>query len=137
MYGYVAGWVVGNHCNLKVDAKGLLITSTGNDPHLSHRLPKPIEAQPLMLHLTMTSNAKGRGQVFWQEQGVKPAYFRDRSMSFDVVHDGESHDYSVQLKPGKTAVALRLDPGQGAGKIRVSKFRLSDATGKTIFNWRP
>ncbi len=132
----VAGWTAGNHCNLKTDGKGLLITSTGNDPHLSHRLPQPVAAQPLTLHITMTSNAKGRGQVFWQEQGVKPAYFRDRSTTFEIHHDGESHNYSVPLSPNKPAVALRLDPGQGAGKIRLSKFWLTDADGKTVFEWR-
>lgn len=131
----VAGWRPDNHCRLSVNDGALVIDSNGRDPHLSFRLPKPLSAGKLTLHLTLSSTASGRGQVFWQERGVNPAFFRDRSTVFDINHDGESHDYTITLSPQHPVLSVRLDPAQGRGKIRVTAMKLTDNTDATQRSW--
>lgn len=85
----------------------------------------------------MSSTARGRGQFFWQERGVKPAFFRDRSVGFAVTHDGESHTYTQTFRAGHPILAVRLDPAQGAGQIRLQQIRLLDAKGAAVWTWEP
>ncbi|MDG2126976.1 MAG: sulfatase [Fuerstiella sp.] len=131
----VAGWRRGNDCELSVKDGALVIDSDGRDPHLSFRLPKPLPATKLKLHITLSSTASGRGQVFWQEQGVNPAFIRDRSTVFDIKHDGESHDYVVTLNPQHPVLSIRLDPAQSRGKIRVAAMSLTDDDDRRQFSW--
>ena len=78
----------------------------------------------------MRSAAKGDGQVFWQEQGVTPAFFRDRSKRFEVLHDGAPHQYSIQWSVENPLLAVRIDPATAKGQITLSDIRLT--TGKEI-----
>ena len=131
----VAGWRPGNNCHLSIKDGALVIVSDGKDPHLSYRLPKTVPARKLTVHMTLTSTASGPGQVFWQEQGVNPIFFRDRSVGFDIEHDGVSHDYVVMFAPQHPVLAVRLDPAQGRGKVRVTAMKLSDDKGGTLHSW--
>jgi len=119
----VAGWTPRN-AMLKVQQKQLVITSLGNDPHLSTPLKQPIPAGKYVVEVTMSSNASGRGQFFWQEQGVNPQFFRDRSETFEITHDGKMRTYQIELTPDHPMLAIRLDPGQSAGEIRVEQVKL-------------
>ena len=74
----VAGWQPSAACELAIKNGSLIVSSAGGDPHLSFRLPKPIAGETLTLHFAMTSDAQGSGQVFWHEQGVTPAFFREQ-----------------------------------------------------------
>ncbi len=84
----------------------------------------------------MNSNSKGKGQVFWQEKGVAPAFFRDRSKSFDVQHDGEAHQYRINWSPAQPVAAIRIDPSSGAGKMRISNLKLSSSEGNVLHQWQ-
>jgi arylsulfatase A-like enzyme len=119
----VAGWTPRN-AMLKVQQKQLVITSLGNDPHLSTPLKQPIPAGKYVVEVTMSSNASGRGQFFWQEQGVNPQFFRDRSETFEITHDGKMRTYQIELTPDHPVLAIRLDPGQGVGEVRVEQVKL-------------
>ena len=132
----VAHWQGNHQCKLAVSDGSLKIVSTGNDPHLSFTLPKPLPAGDFQLHITMTASASGGGQFFWREQGVKPAFFRDRSVSFDIKHDGNSHEYRVAFKAKHAVTAVRLDPARSAGEIRVTSMKLTDAAGNGLFQWK-
>ena len=112
-----------------------MIASSGNDPYLSHTLAEALPAATYTLHLTMSSTARGSGQLFWQEEGVRPAFHRDRSTTFAMTHDGAAHEYRVELTPRRRITALRLDPGQGAGEIRVSSMRFAGSGGETLREW--
>ncbi len=83
----------------------------------------------------MTSAGRGRGQLFWQEQGVTPKYFRDRSTNFDIQHDDQSHDYVVPFTSANAVQSIRLDPGQGPGRVRVREMSLVDDDGNVHFKW--
>ena len=95
----VAGWIPRGTCELSVRNGKLIVTSSGRDPHLSSVLPRPVVEESLILKMTMSSHSSGPGRLYWQEQGITPAFHRDRSRSFDVQHDGDSHEYAVRFSP--------------------------------------
>jgi len=120
---------------LSIADKNLIVTSTGRDPHLSFRLPQELDETSFTLHFEMTSDSRGNGEVFSQEKGVAPAFFRDRSTHFEVQHDGEKHEYSITFSAKKTLTGIRIDPSTGSGTIRISNIRLTNADGKLIHQW--
>ena len=132
----VAGWQPGGTCQLSVKDKILKVTSTGGDPHLSSRLPQEVTESSMTMHVTLASDSKGTGQIFWQEKNVAPAYFRDRSTQFEVQHDGEQHEYSVTITPKNPVTGVRIDPSTGPGTITISNIRLTTASGKLIHQWK-
>ena len=113
----------------------MIVTSSGGDPHLSYKLPTELIREELVLMVTMTSRSRGSGQVFWQEKGVAPAFFRDRSRGFEVQHDGEPHDYSISWSAKNPVVAVRIDPSTAPGEITISRIRLIDGDGNEVYRW--
>jgi hypothetical protein len=83
----------------------------------------------------MASTAAGRGRLFWHEEGARPAFFRDRSTSFSIEHDGAPHELRVEFTAARPLVGIRLDPGQAAGTITVSAMQLLDAGGRVVRQW--
>lgn len=131
----VAGWMPSGTCQLDVSNDALIVTSEGGDPHFSSRLPQAVAAQSLILKFTMKSNSNGKGQLFWQEQGVRPAFLRDRSKRFDVQHDGKQHDYSIRFSADHPVLAIRIDPSAGPGKMEISSIRLTADDGAIVYRW--
>lgn len=131
----VAGWRPVKDCKLTIRAGSLLVQSTGKDPHFQSALPKPLPSGKYQLHLTMTSNAHGRGQVFWQEQGIRPAFVRDRSQSFAIQQNGKEQKLRIAFTTTKPVTAVRLDPAQGPGEIQISAMKLTNTEGKTVHEW--
>ncbi|TWU28832.1 Arylsulfatase [Novipirellula artificiosorum] len=131
----VAGWQPAGNASVVVKDGKLNVTSDGGDPHLSYPLPKPVAEPSLILTFTMTSNSQGNGQVFWHEQGVSPAYFRDRSTSFEVQHDGKAHEYAVELTTRNPIEGVRIDPSTASGDIQISNISLSTSDGRELYRW--
>ena len=132
----VAGWLAGGTCRLSASDGVLIVTSTGGDPHLSYQLPGEVTASRLTLHIKMASDAKGKGQIFWREKNVAPAYFRDRSKPFDLRHDGQKHEYAITFSAKNPVTGIRIDPSTGQGAIRIFDIHLNDADGKLLHQWR-
>ncbi len=132
----VAGWQSGGTCRLGLKEGSLIVTSGGRDPHLSFRLPTELNQEEFVLKVTMTSRSRGSGQVFWQEKGVVPAFFRDRSRSFEVQHDGKPHEYRISWSAKNPVVAVRIDPSNAPGEITISRIRLVDRDGNEVYRWR-
>lgn len=132
----VAGWQSGGTCLVALKDGSLIVTSSGGDPHLSFKLPTEVTQEELILKLTMSSDSKGSGNIFWQEKGVIPAFFRDRSRSFEVQHDSQPHDYSISWSAKNPVVAVRIDPSTAPGKITISQIRLVDGDGNEVYRWK-
>lgn len=131
----VAGWQPEGNASLKVQGGKLFVTSDGGDPHFSYRLPKPVAESSVVLTFTMSARSSGHGQIFWHEQGVVPAFFKDRSIPFDVQHDGKDHEYSVKLTAQKPIVGVRIDPSIAAGTMQISNIKLSTSDGRELYRW--
>ncbi len=131
----VAGWQAGGTCELSLHADQLVISSQGGDPHLSYVLPEAVPGDSLVLTFTMASSSKGTGQLFWQEKGVRPAFHRDRSMPFEVVHDGKKHQYMLDWSVDQPVTAIRIDPSTAAGQMEISDAKLTTGDGKLLHQW--
>ncbi|MFK8113637.1 MAG: sulfatase [Rubripirellula sp.] len=129
----VAGWRAGGTCELSASGGVLRVESTGKDPHLSFQLLRRLEGKSLTLHVRMKSNSSGNGQVFWREYGS--GYSAERSQSFEVIHDGDEHGYSIELKHQAPLVGLRLDPSRGRGKIELLGMQLTGEGGEVVQRW--
>lgn len=132
----VGGWTPLAHCTLTLGDEGLTIDCTGRDPHLAAALARPAPAGKYVMELTLAAQTAGKGQLFWQAQGTSPPYHRERSATFDLVHDGRLRTVRVEFESAAPLVGLRLDPGQGPGPIQVRGLRLLDAAGSVVEEWR-
>ena len=132
----VAGWQPGGTCKLALKDSSIIVTSSGGDPHLSFKLPIELTQQELVLKMTMASDSRGSGQIFWQEKGVTPVFFRDRSRGFEIQHDGQPHEYSISWSAKHPVVAVRIDPSKAAGEITIFGIRLIDGDGNEVYRWK-
>jgi len=130
-----AGWSPSGHCTLSINNQTLVVRSTGGDPHVTYELGESIPAGDLVLEMTISSDAKGAAQVFWQEAGVAPKFHASRSQTFDVEHDGQPHRYDIAFSPKNDVLAMRLDPARSGGTIHISDLQLRTASGKIIKTW--
>ena len=100
----------------------------GGDPWISTRdLPKKLVG-PITVAVRLKSTEKGIGLLYFGEI-VAQGFHKERSVAFDLVHDGEFHDYEINL-PVETITALRLDPGNGPAAMAITAFDLLDTTGQ-------
>ena len=128
----VAGWQANQQCELKLDQGNLIVESTGNDPNLSFDLSKPLSAGSYTVTISMSSNGGGTGQLFWQEQGIAPRFFRDRSQIFEMQHDGKVGKYTIKFMASKSVPSIRLDPGRKPGKVVIQSIKIRGPKGKEL-----
>lgn len=121
-------WQGSKHAQLRADNGELKITSTGGDPWISTRNLPPNARGPFTLRLRLKSTAKGNALVYFNTTAQEP-FHKDRTVGVPVVHDGQFHDYVIQL-PATALHALRLDPATAPGEITLSTLELRDADGQ-------
>lgn len=132
----VAGWRPAGGCSIAIGDGVMVITSSGNDPHVIYQFPQPLPPGPLTLRFRMESDSSGKGQVFWHQEGIVPPFFRDRSVVFPVEHDGKTGDYAIELPAKGPVVAIRIDPSMGPGTIRISDLSVTSEDGVEIYSWK-
>lgn len=132
----VAGWRPAGGCSIAIDDGAMVITSSGNDPHVIYQLPQSLPPGPLVLRFKMESDSSGKGQIFWHQQGIAPAFFRDRSIVFPVEHDSRTGDYVIELPAKGPVVAIRIDPSMGPGEIRMKDLSVTSEDGEEIYRWK-
>ncbi|TWU56663.1 Arylsulfatase [Rubripirellula tenax] len=132
----VAGWQAEGNCTVSVNDGSLVFSSDGGDPHAVYSLDKPVPPGKRTLQFTMTSNSTGNGQVFWHEQGIKPPFIADRSVSFDVTHDGKPQTYSVPFTTSHPILAVRMDPSRGPGTLTITDLCLIAEDGTVLKTWQ-
>jgi len=115
------GWTAANDCTLSAHGGTLRIRSTGGDPYV--RGPAVKIAGPMAVKLRAKCATAGRGQIFWTTV-QSPEWEQKKSAGFDLVHDGEWHDYVVPLDVRGTLTNLRLDPGTAPGEIQLDSVEL-------------
>lgn len=127
------GWSGNAQALLSVADGQLVVRSSGSDPFLVAR-GLNLRGGPFIVELRMKSASRGAGQVFWATRAA-PNFHRDRSAGLAVKHDGEWHDYRVELPVPGPLTSLRLDPGTAPGEIRIEHLRVRGAGNALLKEW--
>jgi len=127
--GVVGGWAPDGTCTLTQGDGCLIVNSTGNDPFLSAQKFKAVDGGPFTVHFSMKSDSKGTGTIYYNRPAAA-----GRTVSFEVHHDGNDHEYSVEV-PVETLNALRLDPSRSVGTMQIHWVRLVNYSGKEVRAW--
>ena len=66
---------------------------------------------------------------------MTPAFFRDRSVRFQVNETQELREYVIEFRPEHAVEAVRLDPLSHRGTVRIGSMMVQDEEGKMIYEW--
>ncbi len=102
--------------NLGITSEGLDLDSVGFDPILTIPGGFDVGAADLIIRIRMRSTAPGPGAFWILEPGP--------SVSFDVVNDGQWHDYEIQLPQKESGTGFRFDPASGPGHITIASIQV-------------
>ncbi len=127
--GNQGAWQYSKDAEFKAEKGRILITSTGADPWISTRKLPERAVGPFTVKLLLTCSSKGKGTLFFSDSSQN-GFSKERSVDFDLKHDGAPHEYEIQL-PVTKLLALRLDPGSASGNIAIHRFDLSDKSGQS------
>ncbi len=130
-------WNAFHDCELHTESGALRVESTGRDPQLRVVFRPALPAGAYVLELDLKTTAPGGVELFWQEQGVEPAYHRDRKRTAPVPSDGARHVIQVPFHSQGPVSSLRLDPAQGAGTVWIYSLRLFNSNERIVRNWIP
>lgn len=120
---------------LAVEKQQLVLTCTGTDSGIAiDALGPDTPPGPYELRFRLQSEASGEGEVYFTND-PKTILPRGEHLEFEVTHDGQWHDYTLELNTDKQIHALRFDPCSSPGIVRVESLQLRDANGKTIHEW--
>ena len=132
----LSGWMPSKDCSLEMRGGEFVVTSTGIDPYLVALQAGDLSKAkgPFTVELLMALKSKGRAQIYWSPPENAHAFSAGSVATFDVLHDGEWHVYSVKLDT--TALGgLRIDPSTAPGEIRIATVLISDGAGKLLKEW--
>lgn len=131
----VLGWRGDHQVVLKDSKKKLHLESLGQDPHISFSLESHLPQGKYSVELSMTSESAGNAQWFWQEVDRLPIYIKDRSVVFDVRHDGRPNEYAFSFVAESPVVSFRFDPSRGKGSMIIDKVEIKNAADETVLVW--
>ena len=129
----IDGWLPAGTCSIEQGDGTLKMTSTGGDPQFS-TTEVPDHTGPARCKIRLKIATSGAGQLFWSSTAVRP-FHRDRSAVFELQHDGQWHEYTLDLKIQGKLLALRLDPGTAPGEAEVDWIRLEAPNGTMLKAW--
>ncbi len=116
-----AGWRGLNDCTVSTADRTLKVQCTGNDPYVIS--PAFRMDGPLTVRLRARCAAAGIGQFFWMT-AQSPRFGEEKSTRFQLIHDGQWHDYTVPLEAEGAIVRLRFDPGHAPGLVEIARIEL-------------
>lgn len=131
----IGGWKAGanGHAEISAADGGLRIVTTASDPQLITAAPLAVPAGSYVLELRMRANAKGNGQVFCA--GPSRRVVPGTGVSFVIKHDDQWREYRVRLQARQGVGLIRVDPGSGAGEMRIQSIRLTKPEGGEVQDW--
>ena len=53
-----------------------------------------------------------------------------------MTHDGKPHEYRIAFTATRPVTAVRLDPGQAPGEIRISSMKLLGTSDRLVHEWK-
>ncbi|MCY2994964.1 MAG: hypothetical protein NTY19_44950 [Planctomycetota bacterium] len=128
----IAGWRPAHDAGLRAERTHAVLRSTGNDPQMTTSL-QPAVPGPLRIEIRMKSSSRGAAAVYWARGNQN--YHRERGVFFTPQHDGQWHDYRLELPAAGPVASLRFDPSSAVGDICIEQIRLFSAEGKELRAW--
>ncbi len=128
----IAGWRPLHDAGMRAAPGHAVIVSRAADPQIATAFDPPV-AGPLKVEVRMKSSSRGEGAVYWTHGSQ--GYAKQRGTFFKPVHDGQWHDYTLELPAAGKVSGLRLDASSGPGEILVERIRLLSADGAELKAW--
>ena len=120
---------------LEIKGGELVLTCEDGDPGLAfERLGPVAEAGPYTLEFQIMSGAGGGAELYFTTDAQTKLPNGER-VGFAVTHDGKWHEVVVPLETTKPLHALRLDPCDRAGEVRIKGLELKTTGGKVLRAW--
>jgi hypothetical protein len=120
------GWLAAHDCQVEVSSGVLRMHVTGPDPFCHG---PAIDCQgPLVFRFRARSTGGGQGRVYWTlklPSDASTTWGEDAVVYFDMIHDGQWHDYAVVVNVSGRIGQLRFDPGKQSGVVDVAWIELS------------
>ena len=82
----------------------------------------------------MKSKSKGKGNISWRE-GNEKTYLPEKTNEFKGIHDGNWHQYKVEMPISGTLKVLKIQPSSGKGVIELRNIELVSAEDYYIREW--
>jgi hypothetical protein len=124
--GDFEGWAPNGYFRAEVKGGLLVAESTGSDPILQGPGVRLEAAATPALTIRMRSDADDRAQLFWAT--TVSSQSEANSLRFDVIGDGQLHDYKIDLTKSPQwrglITSLRFDPVNRPGvKVGIDEIR--------------
>jgi arylsulfatase len=121
--------------SLKIQDGELIMTCEDGDPGLAFERFGPVtEAGPYTLAFQVKSEAGGGAELYFTTD-AKTTLPNGERVDFAVTHDGAWHEVAIPLKTEKTLHALRLDPCDKGGVVRIKGLELRSQGAKVLQAW--
>lgn len=120
-----AGWTAQHDCTIKAAEGVLQITNSGAEPWIHS--PKINAAAPALVKIRARSSGTGQGRFYWTVKlpsKQSSSWGEDAVIYFDLLHDGQWHDYIIPIDVDGTVTQVRLDPGKAIGRFDVQRIEL-------------
>lgn len=127
-----SGWTSNEGTELAVVSNELLIK--GDAPPRLVARGVAAEGGPFVLELRLKSSGSGNGRVFWAGRKQQPIFAADRAVPLRPMHDGEWHEYTVNLA-AEVVDSVRIDPGSSAKSLSLAWVRLRNREGNLVKEW--
>ncbi len=133
--GNVAAAWQGSGCTeIMVEKKVLNIKSTGSNPEIETYFTPGVNNCTFYLKFEMKSTSKGRGSISWKE-GTEETYLPEKTSEFKGIHDGNWHQYKVEMPIGRILKVLKIQPSSGEGVMELRNIELVSAGDYYIRDW--
>ena len=86
------------------------------------------------MEFEMKSQSSGTGLLSWKHGGEKE-YTERNETSFESIHDGLWHQYSLRMPLEGWLNTIRIRPSSGPGDIEIRNFRLVTEYDYYIRDW--
>ena len=125
-------WYAAGGNQVHPDDGSLIVTSVNTDPWIRTESVPPFVGS-FIARLRMKINTQGDGQVFWRSQ-THPA-FDGQGVWFNVNHDGQWHEYTVEVNAEGPLIGFRIDPGRDRGEIEIDWIEILSPAGESLRRW--